>query len=100
MFGEHRLPACWFWRLAKTIFQIRRSLREIVVRTLPTTAGWQPALPEKRSVDAKSKSSLDRPYENKNDCITSGTVLCSMYSLILFQPSYGHVEAERGQIES
>jgi hypothetical protein len=80
MFGEHRLPACWFWRLAKTIFQIRRSLREIVVRTLPTTAGWQPALPLKEVLTRNQNPALIGHMKTKTIvlplalCFAAGTV--------------------------
>ena len=44
--GEHRLPACRFSATCRKVcVPIQSSLRENVVGKLPTTAGWQPALP-------------------------------------------------------
>src|SRR5437763_14525061 len=40
-----------------------------------------------------------RGHENKNDCIDSGAVLCRSGSVLRRRRLYGHLEAERGQIE-
>src|SRR5256886_6928045 len=40
-----------------------------------------------------------RGYESKNDCIDSGVVLCRSGSVLRRRRIYGHLEAERGQIE-
>jgi len=52
--GEHRLPACCFRQIAEKLFELMEAKiflqRSCVVGKLPTTAGWQPALPKIYSV--------------------------------------------------
>src|ERR1700680_1296515 len=46
------------------------------IRLSPAVEGSHlPAVSLKRSVDAKSKSGLDRPHENKNHWINAGVLL-------------------------